>query len=144
MQCDCCALVLDQRAWIFGRDRARIVADGGQRRRCRRRAAMRIGVATFEAVQPRSGQPQRREQGIEAGQSASADQRQCAVEPIRQRIEPFRQSRRHGHAFGRVGEVDQAAVHIEEQGPIVSGQGWTRPLVGALGWHRHRLWPIRR
>src|SRR5690606_29264728 len=81
------------------------------------------------------GQPQGREQVVQAAQRTAADQRQRAVQARRQRLQRVPQPGGDTDPVGGVGEVHQAAVHVEEQRPVVGRRGWPRPWLVAVSRH---------
>jgi hypothetical protein len=59
-------------------------------------------------------QVERSEQSIDARQRSPADQRDGALQAAGDGVERRAQRMRHRHRIGCVGEVEQAAVDIEE------------------------------
>lgn len=56
---------------------------------------------------------------LEVGEPPAADDGEAPVEPHRETLQQARQLARHPDRVGRVGELDQSAVEIEEQGRAV-------------------------
>ena len=57
----------------------------------------------------------RREQLVEFGDRAPADQGQRAVFTLGREVQRVAQRRRHAHGRGRGRDLQQRAIHIEEQ-----------------------------
>ena len=127
------ALVLDQHARVRGgqvrRLAMQLVQEGGgvvgQVRR-----GLRV-AAELVPVQSGRGQPQRREQRVQLRQRPPADQRHGTAQAVADRADGLQDLRQHAHGCGIVAELDQGAVHVEEQ------------RAGVIEWGRRRAWGIR-
>ena len=75
-------------------------------------------VTPFQTVQANGRQMQRSEQRIELGEVAAADQRQRTVEAAVQDRQGVDQAPLDRDVTGAVGEIEQGAVDVEEQGPV--------------------------
>jgi hypothetical protein len=62
---------------------------------------------------------QRREKPVGVGDAPARDQRDGSAEAFSEVRERLHQSRRHAHRVGRRRHVEQRAVDVDEQGPIV-------------------------
>jgi hypothetical protein len=114
-------LVLEQQAFVAGRElaeaRRRAAQGGGGRRRAVDRAR---GVAPLRAVLPGGGEPQRREQRIDVADRAAADQRERPGRRPMQRLEQAKHRLPRPHRVGPLGVLDERAVDVEEERPVGS------------------------
>ena len=89
-------------------------------RHARAAAAVPSASCSSSPCEPEKAMPGERQMPLEIGERAAADDREPAVEPPPQPVEQRRQRRRAPRiASGRLGQLDQRAVEIEEQGGAV-------------------------
>jgi hypothetical protein len=63
-------------------------------------------------------QLQGRQHGVDLRDRTAADDGQASAQLVAQRGQRLHQAGRHHHRIGRVGQVDQRAVEVEEQAAI--------------------------
>ena len=77
---------------------------------------------------------------LEIGDRASADDRDTAAQPFGQSSQQRLQPRRDGDRLGRLGEIDQSAVEVEEERRIGKEREGRAPV-----WNSHApRWQARR
>jgi hypothetical protein len=110
------ALVLEQQPRVGGDELDELVAHRFERLAPRRHAMDRAEpVAALEAVHARRRQLQRREQRVDLLDRPAADHGQRAVERIAGARQQARQRRIDPDRVGRLGEIEQRAVEVDEQ-----------------------------
>lgn len=83
-------------------------------------------IPAFEAVLSGGGQVQRCKKPIQVAERASTHQRNCPVQLLPQAGKGIHQPGRDNDLVRTLGNLQQAAVNVEEDGPLLAGWGRLR------------------